>query len=212
MPGKWFAVAVWCVGLLGGGVDAAAVVRVSVAYYDTEHASPSIPNPWLGSPDTMFIGNPDAAGIFDTGAILLTNLGPGDASIGPGLKVDGFANGASFQIWDARIGGGIILPEGHNLIFAQLGSGTFDTSDQPIINNPSQRTNDHPVVHIAIDATAYRLVDATQVLNTGGFDPGEAFQISESRPWTQLATVPEPSSLAYMVTSACAIVMMGRRK
>jgi len=139
-------------------------------------------------------------------------LGPGDALIRPGLKVDGFANGASFQIWDGRIGGGLTLAAGQSVIFAQLGGGTFDTSDQPIINNPSQRTNDHPVIHVTIDTTSYRLVDAAQVLNTGGFDPGEAFQVSESLPWTELATVPEPSSLASTLASACAIPLTRWRR
>jgi hypothetical protein len=194
-------------GLAGASAHAARVVQVSVAYYDTEHASPTTPNPWLGSPNTTFFGSPDVNGIFDTGAILLANLGPGDALVGQGLKVDGFANNASFRLWDANIGAaGFLLHPGQNVIFAQQGSGTFDTSDQPIINDPTQRTNNHPVVHLTIDGAAYNFVDTTQVLNTGGFDPGDAFQRSESLPWTPIGTVPEPAVGGLIgAVAACAL-------
>ena len=114
--------------------------------------------------------------------------------------MDGFANGASFRLWDSNLGAGFALHAGQNLIFAQPGGGTFDSSDQPIINNPTQRTNYHSVVHLTMGGMAYSFVDSVQVLNTGGFDPGEAFQRSESLPWTQIGIVPEPSGLLSVLT------------
>jgi hypothetical protein len=106
--------------------------------------------------------------------------------------VDGFANGASFQLWDSHLNGGFTVHAGQSVIFAGPGSGTFDTSDQPIIDNPALRTNNQPVVHITLGGARYNFTDATQVLNTGGFDPGNAFGRSESEPWKQIGVVPEP--------------------
>ena len=212
MPGRnCVAVAALAVGLIAAPVLAAPLVTVSVAYYDTEHASPTVPVPWQGSPNTTFFGNPDANGVWDTGGILVTNSGPGDTVINTGLIVDGFANGASFRLWDSQLAGGLTVHPGQNVIFAGPGSGTFDSSDQPIINDPTQRTNNHPVVHITIGNTRYNFTDAMQVLNTGGFDPGEAYHVSESLPWTQVGVVPEPSAGAAAGSAACALGLFRRR-
>jgi hypothetical protein len=191
-----------------------AGVIVSVAYYDTEHASPTKPDPWQGSAGVTFFGGPDAAtGIWDTGGIMFFNQGPAGVIVAPGLKVDGFANGASFQSWDGDIGaGGFLLGAGHGVIFAGHGSGTFDTSDQPIINDPNLRTNNHPLVHVTIGNVAYTFTDAAQVLNTGGFDPGEAFHVSESIPWTQVGATPEPASALLLAGGALAAVTYRRRR
>jgi hypothetical protein len=192
-----------------------AGVIVSVAYYDTEHASPTKPDPWQGSAGVTFFGGPDAAtGIWDTGGIMLFNQGPADVIVAPGLKVDGFANGASFQSWDGDIGGGgFLLLAGRGVIFAGHGSGTFDTSDQPIINDPNLRTNNHPLVHVTIGNVGYTFTDVTQVLNTGGFDPGEAFHVSESIAWTQVGATPEPASMSLLAGGATiAAVSCGRRR
>jgi hypothetical protein len=193
---------------------ACAGVIVSVAYYDTEHASPTKPDPWQGSAGVTFFGGPDAAtGIWDTGGIMLFNQGPGDVLVAPGLKVDGFANGASFQSWAGDIGGGgFLLGTGHGVIFAGHGSGTFDTSDQPIINDPNLRTNNHPLVHVTISNIAYTFTDATQVLNTGGFDPGEAFHVSESIGWTQVGATPEPAGVPLLAGGATIAAVTCRRR
>lgn len=206
-----FVVGLVALALSAGSADAAPLVTVSLAYYDNEHASPTIPNPWLGSPNTTFFGSNASNGIFDTGAILVTNSGPGNTVIGFGLIVDGFANGASFRLWDGQLAGGLLVSPGASVIFAQPTDGAFDTSDQPIIADPTQRTNNHPVVHITIDGTRYNLTDTTQVLNTGGFDPGNAYGISESRPWTQIASVPEPSALVPALAAIVALRTPRRR-
>ena len=73
---RFLTAAIMGLGLIAGKATATPVVRLSVAYYDTEHASPTIPVPWLGSPNTTFFGSPDGSGVFDTGAILLSNAGP----------------------------------------------------------------------------------------------------------------------------------------
>lgn len=206
MPGRnCFIAGLAAIALLAARASATPLVTVSLAYYDNEHASPTIPTPWQGSPNTTFFGSDASNGIFDTGAILVTNAGPGSTVIGFGLIVDGFANGASFRLWDGQLSGGLTVPPGSSVIFAQPTDGAFDTSDQPIIADPTQRTNNHPVVHITIDGTRYNLTDTTQVLNTGGFDPGNAFGISESRPWTQIASVPEPSALVPVLGAIAAL-------
>jgi hypothetical protein len=189
--------------------NAGAAVVASVAYYDTEHASPTKPDPWQGSADTTFFGGPDVNGIWDTGGIRLFNPGPGSVVVSPGLKVDGFANGASFQSWDGDLAGGFTLLAGKNVIFAGHGSGTFDTSDQPIITDPTLKTSNKPKVHVTIGGTLYNFTDNTQVLNTGGFDPGEAFHTSESLPWTAIGSTPEPSGLLLAVGIS---ILVGRMR
>lgn len=178
------------------GRAAMASVVVSVAYYDNEHPNAAVPTPWKGSPNTSFFGTSDASGVWDGGAIRFNNLGPSDAVLQPGLFVDGFANGASFRLWDAVIGTGLVIRSSTDLVLAQPTTGAFDTSDQPIINNPALRTNNQPIVHFRLDGKSYALTDKNQVLNTGGFDPGEALQISESIQWKQIGTIPEPATLA----------------
>jgi hypothetical protein len=199
-------------GVLAAHTVPAAVI-VSVSYYDTEHASPTTPNPWLGSPNTTFFGEPDVNGIWDTGGIRFLNQGSTDIIIAPGVKVDGFANGASFQSWDADLGAaGFTLHPGQNLLLAGHGSGAFDTSDQPIITDPNLRTNNKPQIHVKIGGIQYQFSDDTQVLNTGGFDPGEAFHTSESLPWTQIGQTPEPSGALLGAGLFCLITSARRRR
>ena len=188
---------------------AAASVVVYVAYYDDEHPNAAIPDPWRASADTLFFGNTDSSGVWDGGAIRFQNLGPGPAVLQPGLFVNGFANGASFRIWDSVIGTGLALPPGADLILAQPTTGAFDTSDQPIITDPAQRTNNHPIVHFRLDGQLHAMTDQNQVLNTGGFDPGEAQHISESLPWTQIGVIPEPDGLC--AAAAWSLALRRRR-
>jgi hypothetical protein len=160
-------------------------LAVFVAYNDTEHPGGTSPDPWNGSPNVTFWGG-TTDGLYDTGAVLLQNLGSTAVLIDPGFYVDGFANGARFQLWDGFIGAGFLLQPGQSVILAQTGGRDFDTSDQPIIANPADRTTNQPVIHMTLNGQQVAYVDAGQVLNTGGFDVGNAYGISESIPWQQI--------------------------
>jgi regulation of enolase protein 1 (concanavalin A-like superfamily) len=166
----------------------ATSIAVFVGYYDNEHANPTLPNPWNGSPNVTFWGG-TTDGFYDTGAVLIQNLGSQPVVIGPGFYVDGFANQATFQLWDSYFGSGFSLQPGQSLILTQTAGRDFDTSDQPIISNPADRTNNLPVVHVTMNGQLVAYVDEGQVLNTGGFDPGNAYGTSESIPWQAIGPI-----------------------
>jgi regulation of enolase protein 1 (concanavalin A-like superfamily) len=165
-------------------------ILVSVGYYDDEHPNPTLPNPWNGSPNITFWGG-TTDGLFDTGAILIQNISAAPVVIGPGLMVDNFANDATYQLWDSFIGSGFTLPPGQSLIAAQTAGRDFDTSDTPVLNDPSQRNSFTPLIHITVDGQALVYIDSAQVLNTGGFDPGQSENVSESAPWQVVGQVPQ---------------------
>jgi hypothetical protein len=166
----------------------APIIQVSAAYYDTEHASPVTPNPWQGSPNTTFWGA-TTDGVWDGGAILIQNLTNQPVIISPGFYVDGFANGAAFTLWNSFIGKKFSLQPGQQVILTQTSGHNFDTSDQPIIDNPANRTNNEPMIHFTLNGIPVQYVDAGQVINTGGFDPGNAYGTSESHAWEQVNPV-----------------------
>jgi fibronectin type 3 domain-containing protein len=169
-------------------------VALFVGYYDNQHGGSLIPSPWSGSPNTTFWGG-SLFGAYDAGAIRLENLGSTPTVLSPGFRVDGFANGASFQLWDSYIGSGFSLQPGQNLILTQTKYANFNTSDQPSISNPASSTNNQPVVHLTLDGQANNFTDSNQVLNTGGYDPGAAYGTSETTSWQPLGTtVAQPMS------------------
>jgi regulation of enolase protein 1 (concanavalin A-like superfamily) len=163
-------------------------IAVSVAYYDDEHPNAMLPNPWNGSPNVTFWGG-TTDGLFDTGAILISNTSKRPVVIGPGLHLNNFANGATYELWDSFIGSGYTLQPGQSLIAAQTAGRNFDTSDTPIVNSPSQRNSFTPLIHMTVNGQALVYVDAAQVLTAGGFDPGQSEGVSESAPWQTVGQV-----------------------
>ena len=168
-------------------------IVVSVAYYDDEHANAVLPNPWNGSPNVTFWGG-TTDGLYDGGAILIQNTSNSPVVIGPGLSADNFANRATFQIWDSFIGSGFTLAPGQSVIATQTAGRDFDTSDTPIVNDPSQRNFFTPSIHISVNGQALTYLDAAQVLNAGGFDPGQSEGVSESAPWQLVGQVPQKAA------------------
>jgi hypothetical protein len=176
-------------------------IKVSVAYYDTEHANAVQPNPWNGSPNITFWGG-TTDGLWDGGAILIQNVSKEPVVIGPGLYVDHFADGSRFEIWDSYIGSGFTLEPGQGLILTQTAGRDFDASDTPIVNSPSQRNSFTPLVHITVNGHTLVYVDAGQVLNAGGFDPGQSEGVSESAPWQLVASRAQPKKPPASLLSA----------
>jgi autotransporter-associated beta strand protein len=159
-------------------------VVVSLAYYDNEYGGGFIPSPWQGSPNVTFFGG-QTTGVYDGGAVMFTNTGTTNAVLSPGVVVDNFANGASFQLWDSLIGTQTVIAPGQSLILTQTATGNFDTSDTPVGTTFANRSLILPHVHFTLNGTPYVLVDTTQVLNDAGWDEGNIQNISESTVWTQ---------------------------
>ena len=163
-----------------------ADVSIYVSYAETERPGIYFPNPWRGSPNTVFFGS--VGPFYDAGAVLILNNGPGDVTLGPGATVDGFLNGASFQLWDSYIGAGAVIHPGQNLILTQTAaSGTnFDTSDQPIQFTPSAAI---PVIHLTLNGVAQTFADTAQIINAGGYDAGDINGHDESVQWRPIGTM-----------------------
>jgi hypothetical protein len=175
----WALAVLACLSLTPARAD----VIVYVGYAENERTPIFFPNPWIGSPNTTYLGygGPD----FDTGAILFQNTGPGDVTISPGVYADGFTDGSKFQLWDTLIGHGVTLHPGQNLILAGTESRNFDSSDHPIQTTPD---SSKPVIHVTINGVARTYVDSGQVLNTGGLDVGNGLLRNESLQWRPIGT------------------------
>jgi hypothetical protein len=126
----------------------AANVEVYVAYAENVHL-PQVfmPNPWYGSPNTIFLGyptSPPAGGVlaWNTGGILIRNAGAAAVVLGPRIRVDGFNSVVSFTLWDSTgsagdgllgssgIGpSGITIPAGQQVILAQTGASRNSATD-----------------------------------------------------------------------------------
>ena len=176
-----------CIALLALLLPSAAKadVTIYVAYAETERPGIYFPNPWRGSPNTAFFGS--AGPFYDAGAILIRNNGPGNVTLGPGAYIDGFLNGASFQLWDSYIGAGTVIAPGQNLILTQTAaSGTnFDSSDQPIQFQPSAAI---PHVHLTLNGVLQDYADTAQIINAGGYDAGDINNRDESVQWRPIGT------------------------
>jgi hypothetical protein len=108
--------------------------------------------------------------------------------------VDGFGDGAVFQIWGSFLGLGYSLNPGQSAIFTQTNSYNFDSSDDQG-SNPSAI----PKVHLLIDGITYDFEDTARVLNTEGTDHLAAAGLNESHQWRDIGTfggqdAPEPSA------------------
>ena len=204
--------------------SAHAAVSIYVAYAENERSPVYFPDPWLGSPKTTFLGYPGPA--WDTGAILILNTGTTNVVLSQGAKVDGFADGSSYQLWDSLIGtAGLTIAPGQQVILAQTGAlattnpnppyspnpcvrsasslcfSNFDTSDTPL-NHPMVTAQ--PVIHLTLNGVTQTFTDTAQVLNTGGFDYGDDFGLNESEQWrlvgTTGPTVPAGTGVPAIVT------------
>ncbi len=201
--------------------SAAGSVDVYVGYADGIRASSNsfFPNPWEGSAGVTFLG---AGTNYDSGAVMFVNNTAANITLDQGFHVDGFNNGADFQLWDGLIGAsGTVITPGHKLILTQTSDNNFDSSDQPILGEGS-KTNDMPVIHAGFDGNAFNsYVDSKQVLNTGGFDLAQR-GTNEALNWRLIGTtgignpggsVPEPGVVGLLASGiACGGGLILRRR
>jgi PKD repeat protein len=148
-------------------------ISVFAGYYDTHHDSflQAKPDPWKGSPNTLFVGTPDSSsGGWDTAAVMVTNKGSGTLT---GVNVTVDVDQQRFALWGAQS-----VPAGQSVIFGQTGFENFDGSDTSPAGcygcNPSlcitSVVKAIPVVHVMIGATTTNYQDPKQILNTQGAD------------------------------------------
>ena len=206
--------------LAAGRSAHAASVTAYVGYADDLRASPFFPNPWQGSPGVLFLGG---SADVDSGAFRLDNSGASDVTLTSAL-VDGFTNGASYQVWDSLIGSGLVIHPGQKAIFEQTASLNFDTSDDAPLATDLLPSNAQPKIHVTLNGTLTTFVDSSQVLNTGGFDRANfPAGTNESLQWRLIGTTgiedpggtgmtPEPSSLALLAIGGLPVLALRRRR
>ena len=169
--------------LMAGSLASAGTVSVYVGYADNLRPNPFFPNPWNGSPNTIFQGSTTPGTTFDAGAILIQNNSGGPINVND-VFVSGFDNGATFDLW----GTPGMLPDNTYMILTQTNtnSSQFDSSDDLIGFSypdsgpngspggsgftPSHPYTGDPQVKITINGVATTFADTGHVLDTGGYD------------------------------------------
>jgi hypothetical protein len=164
-------------------------IEVYVAYADNTTNPAFFPNPWNGSPNTTFLGGYAGPG-WNTGAILLRNIGTSGVTLNKGTNVNGFGNGATFELWDGSIGGGFAIPPGGQVILAQTAAtgpnaSNFDTGDASA--NSGQPPVATPNVNLVLNGVPATYIDSAQVLNSAGYVRG-ALQHNASVQWRLIGT------------------------
>lgn len=223
------AIGVAALGLLTRPASA-GLVEVGVGYADGLRPNPTsaFPAPWRGDPGVHFLGQADSTASFDCGVVCIKNIGTTNVVLDPGIKIDGFQDGSTFQLWDGMIGTGLTIAPGDQAILAQTSMYDFDSSDK---TNGTQSSPDNaqPKIHASFDggATTATYVDSAQVLNTGGYDiaayinPATGVAYNENlrcRPIgttginDPFGTVPEPGSMSLLLGGLPALGLVFRRR
>jgi hypothetical protein len=227
------ALAMFCLAAIGASapIARAGLVEVGVGYADglRPNVGTPFPTPWRGDAGVHFIGESNPNASFECGVICFNNIGTSDIVLDPGLTVDGFQNGASFQLWDGIIGTGVTIAPGEMAIVAQTVEYDFDTSDQTS-GTETNPDNFKPVIHASFDGgtTTASYIDTAQVLNTGGFDlalkiaPATGQGTNESLRCRKIGTtgindpfgntVPEPGSLSLLLGGLPVLGLAIRRR
>jgi hypothetical protein len=160
--------------------------KVFAGYADgfRKRGKTSAPSPWQGSPGVIFKGcnyflhdrcplTPRGFDIYDAGAIRIDNTTGAKLTV---TKASVVIGSCTFRPWP---GLKVTLRAGKQLILTQTGGRpqchttgdklNFDTSDT---NHSCTRDHLIPVLHVTIDGVKESFADRSQILNTGGRDPG----------------------------------------
>lgn len=179
------------VALALGASAAHADILVYAGYYDLTpccgNTNP-LPDPWVNSPNTSFLGDTTYAtsGDPDESALRLYNTGPNAVTLDQGASV------GAYTLWDSFIGaGGFVIGAGQNVILGATDGDNFDGSDIGLANQS---------ITISLNGVAHQFQDTTSVLQ--GFNAYD-----ETIPWTQVGVVafdqapgvPEPATWALMI-------------
>jgi PKD repeat protein len=178
-------------------------IAVYAGYYDTHHAvnpQPK-PDPWRGSPSTVFVGQPDnqpgdpPGGGWDTAAMRVDNLTAGTLN---NVVVTLDVGSHHYALWGTNS-----IPPGQHLILTQTTYQNFDVPD----NYPAgcygcdtslcvtARSSEVPVIHVSIGSATADYPDTGQTVNTDGYDaagcpyvggPLPRTRYDESRQWVRV--------------------------
>ena len=184
----------------GGSGANSSPITVELAYGDDLRPNPFFPDPWSGSPNTIFDGS--LAGGDDAGAILITNNTSAPITVNDVTVV--IPNGQTYDLWGSNV-----VPAGANLILTQTNGENFDTSDFDITLPYPKTYADGETAHasqIKITVNGVLLptyLDTGHVLTTGGSDPGGS-NVNESLNWRPVGTTgegtPGGTTLSVVVT------------
>jgi PKD repeat protein len=201
-----------------------ALYSVYAGYYDTHHATnpKPKPDPWRGSPSTVFVGTQDnqsgdpPSGAWDTSCLRIDNLTTGTLTVSVTVDIGTH----HYALW-----GTPSIPVGNHLVLAQTAFENFDGSDLNAAGcygcDPAQCTplynSTIPVVHVTVNGTTTNFTDSGQILNTHGVDaagcpyvggPLPQTRYDESTAWQQIyppgqapPTRSEPTSPAALLSS-----------
>jgi RHS repeat-associated protein len=148
-------------------------LAVYVGYADNLRPNGNFPDPWQGSPNTVFLGS---GPIFDAGAVRLDNATDQPLAVDkvivdlqrPAGSPVSFLPPPVFSPW-----GSFTVPAHGTVILTQMGFPNFDTSDYPIVDcGQSLIPGDPrvPKVTLVIGGVATDYFDTGHVLDTGGAD------------------------------------------
>jgi uncharacterized membrane protein len=176
-------------------------LAIEVGYADGLRPGGFFPNPWVGSPNTVFIGDTSTA--FDAGAILIVNNSTAAVTVNDVVVTLVTPSGLRpFDLWGSNI-----IPAGGNLILTQTAGQNFDTSDFPTLTTttpyPDGETAHAAHLDVSVNGVLLQtLLDTGHILTTGGFD--FAVLHNESQNWRLIGTTgitnPGGSVVSVVVT------------
>jgi RHS repeat-associated protein len=203
----------------GGTTTAAGAIALSqlplavyVAYADNRQAVSSLPNPWQGSPNVVFLGG--GGPIFDAGAVRLDNATDQPIAVDrvtvdlqrPGIQPAGLPPPV-FNLW-----GSFTVPAHGSAVLTQLSFPDFDTSDYGIVGCGQNPAGDPriPKVTVVTGGVATDYYDNAHVLDTGGADAYYCNPSgSEALPWQPIGTAAVSAGGAFQLAPATAAAVTG---
>jgi hypothetical protein len=203
----------------GGATTAAGPIALSqlplavyAGYADNRQANSSLPNPWQGSPNVVFLGG--GGPIFDAGAVRLDNATDQPIAVDrvtvdlqrPGIQPLGLPPPV-FNLW-----GSFTVPAHGSAVLTQLSFPDFDTSDYGIVGCGQNPAGDPrvPKVTVVTGGVATDYYDSAHVLDTGGADAYYCSPTgSESLPWQPIGTAVVSAGGAFQLAPATAAVVTG---
>lgn len=178
-------------GLALVSLPARAAVQVYVGFADTSSAPKFFPNPWNGSPNTLFLGASGTGSYYHSAAILVYNSGPNKVLLGQGNYVDGFGTPSlKYQLWDSLLIGGRWIAPGSQAILTQTAApgkvSNFDPTQDAASMSPNSAPS--PVIHLNLNGQLTTFTDTAHTMVIGGSNWSANLSRNESLQWRPVGT------------------------